>query len=174
MGTMITLSMYGKTLHRANGEDLIPPTDENAPRIMSACPKASTIALAVASALLTGCLATTNLASDDAPISAIHRMQANTMLDMLHKHCVHVTGRDDAPAQTKVKIVDRGSVKRLYNSDSAWLKADVAAQGVWDTAYYNRRTGEFVCGQKDWDKRDDAAKYSFNEIQPLKTAPDWN
>ena len=142
---------------------------------MSARRKAHTIALAIASTtLLAGCLATMDWAADDAPVNQFHRQEAKNMLSMLRQYCVKVRTLNDVETGEKVKLAGHGSVRRMCNSDSAWLKAEIVSQGMWDSVYHNRRTGEFVCGQKSWDKRADAAKYSFNEIQPIKTAPDWN
>lgn len=120
------------------------------------------ILLAFITFSLTGCLATTNLAADDAPISATHRQQAKTMLNLLHTRCI--LAKQHQGTVERIKIADEGSIKRLFSSDSDWLKAEAAFEGMWRPVYYNEKTGEFICSTSEWKKKKDSSKVRFTEI----------
>jgi hypothetical protein len=62
-------------------------------------------------------------------------------------------------------------VKKLFSStNNGWFKADVVNQGVWDSVYYNRISGRFVCGEKLWATDVGSNEAAFIEIIKGQTA----
>lgn len=118
----------------------------------------------VSLALLSGCLATTDLASEFSPLDEDHRDVARRIGYLTATTCVVTLQRGDKSVGTQVKIVRPVSVRRLYAADPYWFKAVIAGQRAWDDIYWNRHTDELVCGASEWAKRPESATMVFKEV----------
>lgn len=54
-------------------------------------------------------------------------------------------------------------VNKLYRSDGGWFFAQLLIDGVWDKAYFNSITGDFVCGYKNWLLKEEHSKIIFQD-----------
>jgi hypothetical protein len=125
-----------------------------------------TIILIVATLMLTGCLATTNLLKERGALPDDLYKIGVKMVDLAQSKCIVISGTQDKPKDDWAKgrkLDGEWEIKRFYTSDTQWFKAEAISQGVWGTLYLNNSTGQFVCGDNSWSKFSNAARINFTE-----------
>ena len=114
---------------------------------------------------LSGCLATTNLLdkSNGLPVE-LHSIAAE-MVNTAKRRCVKVTGRQGTPEEIKGRVMDSNDwiVSRFYLSNSGWYKVTARSRGVIDDLFYNKNTGQFVCGEHSWKEFSNSGEIKFIE-----------
>lgn len=115
--------------------------------------------------ILSGCLATVDLKTDQS-LSSEDRRVATRMAELTQQRCTHYTYDpvSDQKFSGDVKITQLPAVKRLYRSESGWVKAEMQAHGVWDSVYYRESGGDFICGEKVWQKFSNSNSVGFSEV----------
>lgn len=115
--------------------------------------------------LFSGCLATTDLAKDK-NIDPNIKSLARNISEMAKDRCITYKFRQDNNQKLSgdKKINDYPEVKRLYSSSGNWWKAEMVASSVWDNVYYNTSTREFVCGEKQWQRKEAHEQISFKSV----------
>lgn len=115
--------------------------------------------------LLSGCLASIDLKNDQSLSSGDRRVAAR-IAELTQQLCVRYTYEQgtDRKLSGNMKLSESPAVKRMYRSDSGWVKAEVLANGVWDNSYYLESSGKFICGENSWQKFSDSTSIIFREI----------
>ena len=62
------------------------------------------------------------------------------------------------------RFTEQAHIRRLYTSPSGWYKAEAIADGVEGTAYYQKASGMFVCGEPMWDQLPLSKTVTFVEV----------
>lgn len=117
--------------------------------------------------LLSGCLATTNLAVRGSGLPDDYADIAKNALVLANANCIKVTGRNDQSKDdwTKGRKMDTGDwiARRFYTSNSDWYKIEAGSQGIIDDIYYNKKSLYLVCGSHSWGKFAEARSVEFTE-----------
>ncbi len=142
-----------------------------------------TFLLFAATTLLYGCLATTDLATDT-NISFEDRQLANQMSLLLQQRCTRHTYIQTTREKTSgdMRIYKKPQIKRLFKSPSGWVKAEASVDGVWDSIYFFKSTGQLICGERNWLDFPNSRSIEFVEIGKEEknlpvlntTMPDFN
>ncbi len=122
--------------------------------------------------LLTGCLATTNLLSNESPLKISDKLIALEIAEKTLNLCVRFTYEQGSERKISgdVKFSNLPEVKRFFKSDAGWYKAYIVSDGVWDNIYYHPANFKFICGDKSWAKYSDSNQIIFDELGiPIKT-----
>jgi hypothetical protein len=111
-----------------------------------------------------GC-ASVDLATDPA-LTSVDRQLASTMAELTQRICTHHTYEEGSNRKLSgdMKFHAAPSVKRLYRSDTGWVKADLQYGNVWDSVYHLKSTGTTVCGEIQWQKFSNSKAVQFTEI----------
>ena len=135
--------------------------------------KIKIIGILVQVIFMSGCLATVDLLKDD-QLQPKDREIASRIAVLVKKQCVKQYQNNSGG----VKITDIANVISFYKSNEGWNKIDFFVDGVWDSAYLNSKTEQFVCGSKEWNSYSDSKNIEFNkigeEIKRLSNAPHVN
>lgn len=122
--------------------------------------------------LLTGCLATTNLLSDESTLKISDKLIALEIAEKTLNLCVRVTYEQGSETKisSDVNFSKLPEVKRFFKSNAGWYKAYIFSNRVWDNVYYHPVDFKFICGDKSWAKYSDSNKIIFDELGiPIKT-----
>lgn len=112
---------------------------------------------------LAGC-STSNMLLDGS-LSGSNLVIATEMAENMSTRCVHYSERRDGSDRSgNMKFNSTAAVKFFYVGDQGWFRADVEADGVWDSVFYNPLKQQYVCGQKNWDKFSDAKRILFANV----------
>jgi len=114
---------------------------------------------------LSGCLATTNLLEKNNGLPDELHSIATEMVNIAKRRCVKVTGRQGTPEEIKGRVMDSNdwTVSRFYLSNSGWYKGTAMSRGVIDDLFYNKSTGQFVCGDHGWKEFSNSGEIKFLE-----------
>jgi hypothetical protein len=63
-----------------------------------------------------------------------------------------------------MRIHKKPQIKRLFKSPSGWVKAEASVDGVWDSIYFFKTTGQLVCGDRSWLDFPNSRSIQFIEI----------
>ena len=124
----------------------------------------SVLCLAAAGAI--GCAAQIDLRLDES-ISSSDRALALRMSELTRERCVRQQ-YDQSVSMTptaKTKISALPVVKRLYASDSGWVKAEITVEGAWDNIYFLESKNSVICGEPNWQKLTDSSSVRFYDIR---------
>ena len=116
---------------------------------------------------LCACLTPIDLAKDESSLPYQDQVIAKKMADLVAKRCPRYTCSMDTGARLSgnVGISIPAIVKRFYTStNSTWYKAHGVSENVWDDFFYNKTSGEFVCGAKSWSNKSNVSHVIFNEV----------
>jgi hypothetical protein len=119
-------------------------------------------------ASLTGCLATIDLAGPESTLSPYHKRVATEISDLTEQSCTtyrHRQGSPEKPITGQVPIRTNAEVKRLYQSSTAWYKAEIAVPRAWANVYYNNLSRNFICGDVSWNNSGLATEIQFTEVK---------
>jgi len=113
--------------------------------------------------LLTGCLATTNLIGKNSPLSKNDLEIANQMANTSITNCVTYTRNSSTNEKISgdKRIRKTPEVKKFQKSSDGWYSAHMMVDSVWDDVYYNSKTGQFICGSKNWQNLTDSTRVRF-------------
>ena len=128
------------------------------------------VVLLLSAAALSGCLATTDVLRE----GSLNQEDLNTaqaMTVLMQSTCTktYYKGVDES-ARGAIKLVEPPTMKAFYKSDSGWFKADMAAQGTFDSVFYSPSLGIFLCGQVPWDKIPEASAIRFTRADGQSAA----
>ena len=124
------------------------------------------IFLFIASFMLSGCLATTDMIKDRGALPTEYRQVALKMVDLAQLSCIKITGREDKPKDDwskGIKLDGDYIIRRFYTSNTSWFKAEAISNGVWGYLYFNSSTNQFVCGDLGWGKFSNSSSITFSE-----------
>ena len=124
------------------------------------------IVVFIASFLLAGCLATTDMIKDRGALPAEYRQVALKMVDLAQLSCIKITGREGTPKDDwskGIKLTGDWIIRRFYTSNTNWFKAVAVTNGLWDSLYFNSSTNQFVCGDFSWGKFSNGSSITFSE-----------
>lgn len=118
------------------------------------------------SVFLTGCLASVDLTREDSPLRSSERAVAVKIAKIAASQCVTYTYNSSTGERMSgnTAVYNPVSVKRLFLSDRGWYKAEIVADGVWDSAFLQENSDRFICGQKNWDSYSDTKEIKFFEF----------
>lgn len=116
------------------------------------------------SSFLAGCLATADLASEQ-ELSPGDKLIAQKIASLGSQICTRHTydPATNVKKSGEMKITSNIVIKRFYKSEGDWFKVEAVADGVWDNIFYNKSSGQIVCGQKQWDSYSNAKGIEFRE-----------
>lgn len=127
---------------------------------------------AVAALAAMGCATQTDMQTDSALTSA-DRATAARVSELVGARCT--TYQYDPFTEQKTsgdrKVFGSVAVKRMYRSESGWIKAETVANSVWDNVYLHERNNTLVCGEKHWQAAPNTNRIAFVEIgkQPSRS-----
>jgi len=115
--------------------------------------------------ILSGCLATTDLRKDPS-VNEADRNIAVRIGDLTKQRCTYYQYVQDSGRKLSgdIRFSESAEVRRLYRSDSGWVKAEIVANAVWDSVYYQEAKGTLVCGEKNWQKLDHSNAIKFVSV----------
>lgn len=123
------------------------------------------IALLCMVLLVSGCLATTDLAQEPM-IPSADRSLLQRIASQAQSACHRVTydQSGNTTAGSGYKFTQKFNIRRYYISSTDWVKVEAHSSGVWDNIYFNKATNQMVCGQKNWITYSDVAGIAFTEF----------
>lgn len=103
----------------------------------------------------------------DETLNSSDRALATRLSEMTRDRCVRQEYSQSALVQptNQTKISALPVVKRLFTSDSGWVKAEIAAQGAWDNIYFLESKNIIVCGEPNWQKLADSTSIRFSDVR---------
>ena len=118
--------------------------------------------------LLSGCLATTDLLTQRNGLPDDLHAIALKMVEKAQRICIVMTGHD-TPGKDDFnkgeKLSGGWEIKRFFISpDSDWYKAEGVSRHVWDNIYFNKSSGQFICGARTWNKFVNSSSVKFEEF----------
>ena len=122
--------------------------------------------------LITGCAIQGDMRLDES-LTNSDRALAARIAELTKDRCVrHVYGRTtELPVVSSIKIGSLPTVKRLYTSDSGWVKAEVTGEGAWDNIYFLESKNTLVCGEPNWQKLSDSPSIRFVDVRSQSVQP---
>jgi hypothetical protein len=113
-----------------------------------------------------GCASQSDMRLDES-LTPSDRALAARMAELTKDRCVRQTyGQTTAmPPTGQTKISSLPIVKRLYTSESGWVKAEVTADGAWDNIYFLEPKNAIVCGEPNWQKLADSGSVNFIDVR---------
>lgn len=116
--------------------------------------------------VLSGCLATTDLASSNSPLQGNDKFVVMQIAELVPNVCTRYRYRETPEKKiTGDMPIKAAEIKRLYKADGDWYKAEVASAGVWDNVYFNTFSRGIECGEAAWMKTEESRMLRFNEIR---------
>jgi len=93
---------------------------------------------------------------------------AGELASLARQTCIKITGysnqsKDDWHKVGKMDGLD-WLVRRFYTSNTSWVKAEAASQGVIDDIYYEPNSRTIVCGGHSWSKYEAGNQIRFTEF----------
>lgn len=131
------------------------------------------IPVMVCSALLTGCLATTNLAVRGNGLPDHLADIGAEMLQLATNRCIKITGYDHTSKDNwdKGRKLDVGGwqMRRFFTSNTTWVKAETITQGMIDELFFDTKSKAFICGSHGWSKFENTQQVIFVEYGVTKS-----
>ena len=106
----------------------------------------------------------------DESIAPRDRAMAVRISELTQKQCTHF--KYDPGTGRKLfgdnQFAELPSVKKLHYSTQGWVKAEILADGVWDSTYYLSGSDKIICGEKGWQAYADSNSVIFSELKSSK------
>lgn len=118
--------------------------------------------------LVAGCATAPDLAKDPTFLSEEDRVVARRISELAALRCTRYTYDPASGARYSgdVKINRPAVILNLsYSPKTNWFKAESVTEGVWDSLYYHKSTGAFICGEKAWSSVGSLRAVTFTELK---------
>lgn len=116
---------------------------------------------------LAGCVTTVDLAKQSDLLPPEDRYVVPKILAAFQKACVK-TQKDPYTQKSNpgggAGFYQTPSINKLHKSSGGWYKADLTAQSIFDSVYYEPSRGKFICGEETWSATSESKYNTFSPI----------